>query len=192
MPYSEMVFVKGNKQLQDFYIGKYLVTQVLWKRVMGEEANNSCFKGDNRPIEAVSWNEITQKFFPQFNVFTKEIYGLPTESTWEFAAKGGLLSKEYKYAGSNDLDEVGWYKKNSHDESKPVGLKAPNELGLYDMSGNIFEWIQNRAENSASKIIRGGGWYHYDYSCASTYSDDYDPDNMSSGVGFRLFLMRLI
>ena len=227
IPHSEMVFVKGGRFMMgsdekdkdtwddekpahpvtvpDFYIGKYPMTQALWEEVM--KSNPSHFKGKNRPVEQVSWNTITQEFLQKLPEKGIEGWGynLPSEAMWEYATKGGNVSESYKYAGSNDLNEVGWYIKNSHSKSKPVGLKAPNELGLYDMSGNVFEWcldhwhdtyenapndgrawVDVNAEKNKSRVLRGGSWSNRQRHCRPTYLT-YDHSNIANiFVGFRL------
>jgi len=209
MPHSEMVFVKGGSFMMgsddedayksekptrrvtvpDFYIGKYPVTQAVWERVMGKKANKSRFKGKNRPVEQVSWNTITQEFLPKLPDKGIEgwSYNLPSEAMWEYAAKGGIESKQYKYSGSDDLNEVGWYEDNSHQENKPVGLKAPNELDLYDMSGNLFEWcIDKWSKDSELRVIRGGSWFLYQRRCRPSFRSDFLPDFAYDFIGFRL------
>lgn len=148
---SEMIFVEGGTfrmgdnvdeknhhlvKLDSFHIGKYSVTQALWKAVM-QGKNPSSFVGDNRPIETVSWDD-TQDFILKLNKQTGKNYRLPTEAEWEWAARGGKYWKQFPftYSGSNKLNEVAWYKENSHDETKPVGLKNPNLLGIHDITGN--------------------------------------------------------
>lgn len=121
-------------KLSAYYIGKYPVTQGLWKSVMGEDHNPAYYRGDKRPVESVSWHD-AQAFIQKLNALSGKTYDLPTEAQWEYAARGGRRSRGYRYAGSNKLKEVGWYYNNSHRETKDVGLKYPNELGLYDMSG---------------------------------------------------------
>ena len=163
LPQIEMVFVKGGTfmmgatpeqgsdagdgekpvhsvTVSDFYIGKYEVTQAQWKAVMGK--NPSHYKGENRPVERVSWYDI-QKFIEKLNAKTGKRYRLPTEAEWEYAARGGNQSKGYKYSGSNDIGSVAWYTNNSGDRTHPVGQKQPNELGLYDMTGNVWEWCSD-------------------------------------------------
>ena len=126
--------------VSDFYIGKYEVTQAQWRSVMGK--NPSCFSGDNNPVETVSWNDI-QKFIKKLNTKTGKRFRLPTEAEWEYAARGGNQSKGYKYSGSNSISEVAWYKDNSNSKTHPVGQKRPNELGIYDMTGNVCEYCQD-------------------------------------------------
>ena len=141
--------------LSDYWLGEYPVTQAVWAYVMQgtDMADTAHFKGANRPVEQVSWDDIVEHFLPKLNALTKGVrpagteYRLPTEAQWEYAAKGGKYWKTYpvKYSGGDKLNEVGWYRENSHDETKPVGLKTPNLLGLYDMSGNVYEWCEDSA-----------------------------------------------
>ena len=185
-------------ELSDFNIGKYPVTQAQWREVMG--SNPSWFKNcDDCPVEDVSWNDI-QDFLKKLNGLTGKTYRLPTEAEWEYAAKGGKLSKGYKYAGSNDLNEVGWYWKNSDGKTHPVGSKAPNELGIYDMSGNVWEWCNDwygdypkEAEDNYSgpqtgeyKVLRGGSWNNDDVSCRSAVRLRSYPDLWYDFGGFRV------
>jgi formylglycine-generating enzyme required for sulfatase activity len=148
---------------KDYYMGETQVTQALWQAVMGE--NPSWFTGDDqRPVECVSWNDC-QDFIEQLNRITGEHFRLPTEAEWEFAARGGNESKGCRYAGSNDLDEVAWYDEDlDKGSTHPVAGKQPNELGLYGMSGNVYEWCSD--------------WYDGNY-----YQDspDVDPQGPASG-----------
>ena len=185
--------------LSDFYIGKYEVTQAQWKAVMG--SNPSYFKGDNLPVENVSWNDI-QEFIKKLNAQTGKKYRLPTEAEWEYAARGGNQSKGYKYSGSNNVGDVAWYTDNSNSKTHPVGQKTPNELGIYDMSGNVWEWCQDwygsyssssqtnptGPSSGSQRVLRGGSWCSSVRCCRVTFrSDDY-PDRRSSAYGFRLAL----
>ena len=126
--------------LSSYYIGETEVTQELWEAVMG--SNPSRFKGSNRPVECVSWDDC-QEFLSRLNRITGERFRLPTEAEWEYAARGGSRSRGYKYSGSDNIYDVAWFEKNSNNESHPVATKLPNELGLYDMSGNVSEWCSD-------------------------------------------------
>ena len=156
--------------LSDYYIGQTEVTQELWEAVMG--SNPSYFKGNNQcPVEKVSWDDC-QEFIKKLNRLTGKNFRLPTEAEWEYAARGGNKSKGYKYSGSNDADAVAWYNKNSGSKTQPVAQKQSNELGLYDMSGNVWEWCQDRygkysshsqsnpkgANTGSVRVLRGGSW----------------------------------
>ena len=183
--------------LSSFSIGKYEVTQEEWETVMGK--NPSDFKGAKRPVELVSWNDC-QAFISKLNEITGMSFRLPTEAEWEFAARGGAKSLGYKYSGGNSLGIVAWYKENSGSTTHEVGKKAPNELGLYDMSGNVWEWCSDgngRYESSAQTnptgddsnefhVTRGGCWSDVARDCrVSTRGSVYYKD---SGIhtGFRL------
>ncbi len=153
----------------DYYMGKTEVTQALWTAVMG--SNPSTFKGDNLPADGLSWNDC-QEFVKKLNSLTGENFRLPTEAEWEFAARGGNKSQHYLYCGSNNIDEVAWTWDNSGNTSHEVATKLPNELGLYDMNGNLSEWCQDwygdfgsvALQNPAgpadgyNRAIRGGDW----------------------------------
>ena len=155
--------------LSDYYIGKYEVTQAEWEAVMGK--NPSKFKGDYRPVENVSWADCLE-FIKKLNSLMGLNFTLPTEAQWEYAARGGKKSRGYKYSGSNDIGSVAWYDDNSGSETHPVGQKQPNKLGLYDMSGNVWEWCSDwygsyssnsqmnptGAASGSSNVLRGGGW----------------------------------
>ena len=127
--------------LSDYYIGQTEVTQALWKTVMGTNPSN--VKGDNLPVERVSWNDC-QLFIQKLNELTGLHFRLPTEAEWEYAALGGQKSHGYMYAGSNKVDSVAWHEYNSTNTPKPVATLMPNELGIYDMCGNVYEFCQDR------------------------------------------------
>ena len=157
--------------LSSYSIGKTEVTQELWQAVMG--SNPSYYIGNmNRPVECVSWEDC-QTFITKLNEMTGKTFRLPTEAEWEFAARGGNQSNGYRYAGSHNVDDVAWYSYNSGSVTRPVGTKCMNELGLYDMSGNVWEWCQdwyggysNEAQTNPTgpeegypyRVIRGGSW----------------------------------
>ena len=130
--------------LSDYFIGETQVTQSLWKAVMG--TNPSYFKGDDLPVEEVSWNDC-QIFIQKLNALTGKTFHLPTEAEWEYAARGGDKCQNFKYAGGNTIGDVAWYKDNCDDKAHSVKGKRPNELGLYDMSGNVWEWCEDRYDN---------------------------------------------
>ena len=156
--------------VSSFSIGKYEVTQEEWEAVMGSNPSN--FIGAKRPVEQVSWNDC-QEFVMKLNILTGKCFRLPTEAEWEYAARGGRKSSCYKYAGSNTLEDVAWCDKNSGDETHEVGRKSSNELGLFDMSGNVWEWCSDwegsyesapqtnpsGPSSGSNRVTRGGGWY---------------------------------
>lgn len=190
--------------LSDYYIGKFEVTQGLWEKVMG--SNPSYFdKGDDYPVESVSWNDI-QAFLTKLNELTGKKYALPTEAQWEYAARGGGKSVGYKYSGSNTIDNVAWYWDNSAVDgdysTHPVGTKQPNELGIYDMSGNVWEWCSDWYDSYSSesqtdpigpvtgsyRVLRGGCWYDDAWYCRVSFRGSNDPDFRSNFYGFRVVL----
>ncbi len=145
-------------KVSPFYMGKYQVTQALWQAVMGNNPSN--FKGENRPVEQVSWLDV-QDFIKKLNLVLPEGnrgFRLPTEAEWEFAARGGIYSQGYDYCGSDKLKQVGWYTENSNKETHDVGLLLANELGLYDMSGNVFEWCEDWFDEKFYEKCKKGGW----------------------------------
>ena len=185
--------------LSGYYMGETEVTQALWKAVMG--SNPSIFKGDNLPVEQVSWNDC-QDFIRKLNQLTGMNFRLPTEAEWEFAARGGNQSNGYTYAGSNNIGSVAWYYDNSGSKSHAVKGKSPNELGLYDMSGNVWEWCSDwygdygsgsqtnpKGPSSGSdRVLRGGGWRSLAGSCRVSYRGNYDLGDRYNCDGFRLCL----
>lgn len=213
----KMIRVEGGG-MGTFYIGETQVTQELWQAVMGN--NPSYFKGQNHPMACVSWNDICGKdgtgtdpdcFLYKLNEGTGKEFRLPKESEWEYAAKGGNKSKNYTYAGSDNIDEVAWYWKNSgdkylegsdddwdwdtieknNDKTHPVKQLAPNEIGVYDMSGNVWEWCQDLYDPKGSKrVLRGGSWLNHPKFCYVDSRYDDSPDNNNINCGFRLALAK--
>ena len=178
----------------DYYIGKFEVTQALWQAVMG--SNPAKNKGDNLPVEKVKWTEC-QDFIKKLNELTGKNFRLPTALEWVYAARGGSKSSGYKYSGSNKLSEVAWFDSNSKDKTHPVGTKMPNELGLYDMSGNVWEWCQDLGKSTkksskslhgASRILCGGSWSDNAKYCTSLYLDEKPEGFYSIYTGMRLAL----
>ena len=183
----------------DYYMGKYEVTQALWEAVMGN--NPSHFKGENLPVETVNWNEC-QEFISKLNSMTGRKFRLPTEAEWEYAARGGKKSRGYQYSGSNSISDVAWYDGNSGSKTHPVGTKQANELGIYDMSGNVYEWCSDRygfyssssqtnptgAYFMSRRVGRGGCWDCNAWYYRSSYRFGFAPDSRDSGLGLRLVL----
>ncbi|MBE6408527.1 MAG: formylglycine-generating enzyme family protein [Lentisphaerae bacterium] len=174
---------------KDCYIGKYEVTQAQWKAVMGN--NPAYFKGADRPVEMVSWND-AMEFCKRLNdaglAPAGYKFSLPTEAQWEFAARGGNKSKGYEYSGSNDINEVAWHDGNSDNITHhDVGTKKPNELGLYDMSGNVMEWCLDT--DGSYRVLRGGSWNLNAISCLVAFRCRNDPDYRRDFSGFRLALV---
>jgi len=202
--------------LDGFWIGKFAVTQSLYEEIMGK--NPSRFEGEDRPVERVSWDD-AMEFCGKLSSLTGKPFTLPTEAQWEYAARGGSLSKGYKYSGSNNLDDVGWYDENSGvkrkrqgflriprteilHETHSVGKKQGNELGLYDMSGNVIEWCLDDWHNSYNgapsdgsrwgdgsgsfRVFRGGSWYYSSRYCRSAHRYRSRPSNTGNNLGFRV------
>lgn len=184
--------------VSSFYMGKYEVTQGLWRTVM-EGVNAHKSKNDNYPVVNVSWKEI-QTFIKRLNKETGRHFRLPTEAEWEFAARGGNMTNDFQYSGSEELEEVAWFATNSGDRVHPVGRLKPNELGLYDMSGNVWEccsdWYGDYTgdklvnpkgpESGYYHVIRGGDWNGSKYSCRVTCRQDNSLQSIGSHIGFRL------
>ena len=208
--------------LSDFYIGKYEVTQQLWEYVMkysgtaadgssmsayasdvwlGTNPSSSYGVGDYYPAYYVSWEDIVNIFIPRLNKITGKTFRLPTEAEWEYAARGGSKSKGYKYSGSNTIDDVAWCTSNSS-TSLQVGTKAPNELGIYDMSGNVYEWCSDWYSSYSSssqtnptgptsgsyRVLRGGSWNSDARYCRVSFRYYDSPDPRYYFSGFRLVL----
>jgi formylglycine-generating enzyme required for sulfatase activity len=177
--------------LSSYSIGETEVTQALWQAVMG--SNPSYFSGSNKPVEEVSWDDC-QDFIRKLNALTGENFRLPTEAEWEYAARGGNKSRGYKYAGSNNIDNVAWYSDNSGSQTHNVATKSPNELGLYDMSGNVWEWCQDwdtsysSGASTPDRVLRGGSWYLNALSCRVSNRSYDRPAYRGSGLGLRLAL----
>ena len=186
--------------LSSYYIGETEVTQAMWAALMC--SNPSYFKGDTRPVECVSWGDC-QEFIRILNKKTGKFFRLPTEAEWEFAARGGTKSKGYIYSGSNDVDRVAWYVGNALNETHPVKEKMPNELGIYDMSGNVWERCQDRSSNYPScsqtslivpvndshHVSRGGSFGCEADHCTCLYRNKrIKPDKKFKFLGFRLAL----
>jgi formylglycine-generating enzyme required for sulfatase activity len=189
-----------NVTVNGFMMSKHEVTQGQWKAVMG--GNPSYFKGnDNLPVETVTWNDI-QEFIRNVNAVTGKTFRLPTEAEWEYAARGGNRGNGYEYSGSDNIGVVAWYGKNSGGKTHPVGTKQPNELGLYDMSGNVYEWVNDWSSvyrsydqinptgyrSGSNRVIRGGGWGHDTKDSRVSYRDASYPGSRGTLLGFRLVL----
>jgi sulfatase modifying factor 1 len=188
--------------VSSFSIGKYEVTQAQWRAVMGD--NPSHFLGCDRcPVEQVSWDDV-QKFISKLNQLTGKEYRLPTEAEWEYAARGGSQSKGYQYSGSNNIDSVAWYGDESDGKTHTVGSKSPNELGIYDMTGNVWEWCMDiyrpspsiisisgdpkDASSGSDRVLRGGSWNGDAKYCRVAIRRNNTPSYRLINYGFRLVL----
>ena len=186
--------------LSDYYIGKCEVTQELWKAVMG--GNPSHFKGAQKPVESVSWNDC-QEFVSRLSILTGRTFRLPTEAEWEYAARGGKKSRHYKYSGSDKIDDVAWHDGNSGGSTHAVGTKTANELGIYDMSGNVEEWCSDwygdysagaqtnpQGPSSGSiRVLRGGSWGGLARFCRVSNRNRNGPRYSYNFIGLRLVLV---
>ena len=185
--------------LSDYYIGRCEVTQELWKAVMG--SNPSKFKGAQKPVEQVSWNDC-QNFIKKLNSLTGMTFRLPTEAEWEYAARGGNKSRHYKYSGSDNIDDVAWYWDNCRRKTHAVGTRTANELGIYDMSGNVREWCSDwygdysagaqtnpqGPSSGSDHVLRGGSWGDH-ASCRVSNRSINIPGDSFSYYGLRLVLV---
>jgi len=218
--HPEMVFVRGGKfkmgsnlgakdeqpvhevLVDDFYIGKFEVTQDQWKRIMDQDTSKRYFKNcGNCPVERVTWYNVME-FISKLNQLTGLNYRLPTEAEWEYAAGGGSLSKGFKYSGSNHIDVVAWKDGNAGTSIHPVGKKKPNELGIFDMTGNVFEWCSDwyspdwyqisekenptGPEEGRFRVMRGGSWFHDHTGLRINEREKGNPEFRYGYVGFRL------
>jgi formylglycine-generating enzyme required for sulfatase activity len=186
-----------NVTLSTYYIGETEVTQELWEEVMG--SNPSKFKGSRHPVEMVSWEEC-QKFIRRLNQRTGLNFRLPTEAEWEYAARGGRKSRGYKYSGSSNPDDVAWYEENIGNTTLPVAQKHANELGLYDMSGNVWEWCQDwygsyssssqtnptGPSSGSTRVFRGGSWIDRAGCCRISFRDCNSSSSRRGSLGLRL------
>jgi formylglycine-generating enzyme required for sulfatase activity len=201
--------------VESFYMGKYEVTQKEWIEIMG--SNPSSYWGDTLPVEQVSWYEaveycnklsLREGLVPAYSGsgdgitcdFKASGYRLPTEAEWEYAAKGGRDAPVFKYAGGNGVDAVAWYNGNSEERTHPVGTKQPNNLGLYDMSGNVWEWCWDwfgdygsgsqtdpqGASSGTIRVLRGGSWSNSARGVRSTFRGNFTPADRDSYLGFRV------
>ena len=198
-----------------YWIGKYEVTQSEYQLIM--ESNPSYYNGADKPVECVSWNDarefckkLTRREYKAGRLLAGYEYRLPTEAEWEYAARGGNRSRGYKYSGSNDIDLVAWYNSNSDKQTHEVGKKSANELGIHDMSGNVWEWCLDRCNKSgvvkglvtdtyrsgavdpfcniSYHIFRGGGWYRGRKLCRVAKRAGTSPKRKLYYLGFRIVL----
>lgn len=185
--------------LNNYYIGKNEVTQELWQAVMGN--NPSKFKGNRKPVENISWSDC-QDFVTKLSAITGKKFRLPTEAEWEFAARGGIKNHGYKYSGNNAPDNFVWYGSNTYGSTHDVGTKKPNDLGIYDMSGNVAEWCYDGygefsstsqtnpvcSSNEYSYVHRGGGWDSKVIYCRISYRGSSSKDFRFHNLGLRVAL----
>ena len=201
----EMIYVEGTDNIiNSFFIGKYEVTQAQWESVMGN--NPSYSKGANHPVENVSWNDV-QEFIKKLNAMTGHNYRLPSEAEWEYAAREGKKQSTYEFSGSNYAYEVAWCRgsyyifsiyghhyrqyttthRYSEVTTRPVGQKEANSLGIYDMTGNVWEWCEDYYDKLCNyHVMRGGSWSSLDKHCNIFYRDRNTPYSRNNICGFRL------
>ena len=189
--------------LSTYYIGETVVTQDLWRAVMKTDIKDpAVFEGANLPVENVSWDDC-QVFIKKLNATKGKNFRLPTEAEWEFAARGGINNRNgFKFSGSNILEKVAWYCENSYNKTHVVAQKDPNELGVYDMSGNVWDWCHDKYEEYSGRpqkdprgpmkgkehVMRGGSWHAYARSCRVSHRDKDFHTYKDSDLGFRLAL----
>ena len=188
-----------NVCLDAFYIGKYEVTQKQWLHLTGKRPSFFSSCGDNCPVESVSWND-AQEFIRTLNSLNGGTYRLATEAEWEYACRSG--GKTERFCGGDDVNTVAWHDKSSNSHPHPTGEKRPNGLGIYDMSGNVWEWVsdlydkdyysKSSARNpegallGSTRVIRGGSWYNDSRNVRATLRSSDKPDHRSINLGFRL------
>lgn len=210
--YSDEIPVHSVTLSDYYYIGKFEVTQGLWEEVMGTTIHeqrikagysSTCGVGSDYPMYYVNWEE-AQEFCKKLSQLTGKTYVLPTEAQWEYAARGGVKSRGYKYSGSNTIDDVAWYDDNSSNSTHPVGTKLPNELGLYDMSGNVWEWCSDwyasdyyydspqsnptGPPTGSRRVLRGGSWSYDAWICRVSLRANNSPSTRGI-IGFRVVLL---
>ncbi|OGW32201.1 MAG: hypothetical protein A2X59_10145 [Nitrospirae bacterium GWC2_42_7] len=190
--------------VDDFYIGKYKVTQGQWRAIMGSNTSKTSSCGDDCPVEVAPWKDM-QDFITKLNNNAKAgKYRLPTEAEWEYAARSG--GKKEKYSGGNDVDKVAWHISNSNSKMHPSGTKAPNGLGIYDMSGNVWERCQDwydenyynhspknnpaGPDSGSTRVVRGGSWRNSSWFSRSSFRGRYYPGDMENTDGFRLVMTK--
>ena len=186
--------------LSNYYIGKFEITQREWRTIMGDELDwpEQYGRGDDFPAYNVSRTDAL-RFMEKLSAMTRLPFRLPTEAQWEYAARGGNNSQHYRYSGSNDVDEVAWHKENANGTLHPVGAKLPNELGLHDMSGSLWEWCLDTygpypstpqtdplADSGSPFVLRGGAWTYFPTYCRVTCRDSFSGNDASVSVGFRV------
>ena len=206
--------------LSDYYLGEFEVTQGVWEAVMGfggrlddgfymrpfadvwlgSDPTTGYGKGSNYPAYYVSYEDIVNHFIPRLNKLTGMNFRLPTEAEWEYAARGGKNQDYYLYSGSDNLNDVAWYTSNSSSSTHPVGTKKPNSLGIYDMSGNVWEWCSDWYGNystssqtnptgptsGSNRVLRGGCWYYNAQNCRVANRSGSNPGIRNYNLGFRL------